>query len=143
MAESDATPTTPADDGRARVNTNGTVDVPGGRKAFVWCQDEATGHRFDVPARALPRKGVRVVEGYPLNFTRFGRPSKTRHEWESAGEDDLPPVQVAVAGVSTGEQVNAPAAAGVSTSGEAAQGASVSDGGTGENAVAAPKNRRA
>lgn len=77
MAESDATSTTPADDGLARVETNGTVDT-GGRRAFVWCEDEDTGHRFDLPARALPKKGVKVVVGYPLNFKKFGRTGKTR-----------------------------------------------------------------
>lgn len=79
MAESDETTTTPADDGRAYVQRNGTVDT-GGRPAFVWCEDEGTGHRFDMAARALPKRGVRVVEGYPLNFKRFARRAKTRLE---------------------------------------------------------------
>lgn len=74
----DATPTTtPADDGRARVNEDGTVDT-GGRPAWVWCQDPSTGHRFDYPSRALPRNGVEPVEGYPLNFKKHARPAKTR-----------------------------------------------------------------
>lgn len=77
MADDATPPTTPADDGRARVNPDGTVDT-GGRRAFVWCEDELTGHRFDVPSRALPKSGVKVVEGYPLNFKRFGRNGKTR-----------------------------------------------------------------
>lgn len=77
MAESDATSTTPADDGRAHVNENGTVDT-GGRRAFVWCEDTSTGHRFDMPSRALPKKGVKVVEGYPLNFKTTARAGKTR-----------------------------------------------------------------
>jgi hypothetical protein len=63
----------------ARVNENGTVDT-GGREAWVWCEDEVTGHRSDFASRALPKKGIRVVEGYPLNFKRFGRKAKTRLE---------------------------------------------------------------
>jgi hypothetical protein len=74
----DATPTTtPADDGLARVNPDGTVDT-GGRRAFVWCEDEVTRHRFDVPSRVLPKSGIKVIEGYPLNFKRAGRTGKTR-----------------------------------------------------------------
>lgn len=89
MAESDATSTTPADDGRARVESNGTVDT-GGRRAFVWCQDESTGHRFDVPARALPKRGVKVVEGYPLNFKATARAAKTRKQLAAdAAESDV------------------------------------------------------
>lgn len=126
MAESDATPTTPADDGRARVNSKGGVDVSGGRRAFVWCQDEGTGHRFDLPARALPKKGVRVVEGYPLNFTRFARTAKARLEWETAGEDEIQPADLA----------------GNSASGGVEQGAPVGDGGAGQ-AVPAPRKRGA
>lgn len=73
----DATPTpAPADDGRAHVNSDGTVTTS--RRAFVWCQDESTGGRFDVPAQTLPRSGVRPIEGYPLNFKRQGRNGKTR-----------------------------------------------------------------
>jgi len=101
MAESDETTTTPADDGRARVSRNGTVDT-GGRPAFVWCQDDGTGHRFDLPVRALPKKGVTVIEGYPLNFKRHARAAKTR--LELAGD----PAEVDVAGdVDAGAQVPA------------------------------------
>lgn len=78
MAESDTQTTPPAaEDGRARVNPNGTVSTEGGREAFVWCQDNGTGHRFDLPARALPIQGVTVIEGYPLNYNRIGREPKT------------------------------------------------------------------
>lgn len=102
MAESDETTTTPADDGRARVLPNGKVDT-GGRKAFVWCQDDVTGHRFDLFHQALPKRGVTVVEGYPLNFKRFGRPGKTRLQLaddpaETGGAGDQPAPEISPSG---------------------------------------------
>lgn len=112
----DATPTTtPADDGRAYVQPNGKVDT-GGRPAFVWCEDTSTGHRFDLSHRALPKKGVKVIEGYPLNFKRFGRRGKTRlelpgdpAETDVTGTVDAGQTPAEPAG--TGDQAHAEAAA--------------------------------
>jgi hypothetical protein len=80
MADDATTTTTPAADGRAYANENGTVDT-GGRRAWVWCEDYDTGHRFDVLADRLPRYGARVVEGYPLHFAEHARDGKPRHVW--------------------------------------------------------------
>jgi hypothetical protein len=113
MAESDATPTTPADDGRARVNTNGTVDT-GGRRAFVWCEDEGTGHRFDLPAAALPKSGVKVVVGYPINFRKVARAAKTRVQLASD------PNEPATAEGDAKQQKAAPAVSETEAAGDAA-----------------------
>lgn len=114
MADDAQTTTTPADDGRARVTSKGTVDT-GGRRAFVWVTDESTGHRYDVPARRLPVKGLRVVEGYPLNFKTFGRPAKTRQEWsadadEPGGDDQAAVDQRAVELQAPGDEQLTPVA---------------------------------
>lgn len=79
MADATTT-TTPASYGRAYVSSKGTVDT-GGRRAWVWCQDADTGHRYDVLASRLPRKGLTPVEGYPLNFKQTAREAKTRQQW--------------------------------------------------------------
>lgn len=83
MADADET-TTPADDGRAHVNKDGTVHT-GDRPAWVWCSDPDTGHRFDVQADRLPRKGCDPVEGYPLHFGALARNAKPRREIDGAG----------------------------------------------------------
>lgn len=98
MADDATQTTTPAADGLAHVDSKGQVPTDG-RKAFVWVQDADTGHRYDVPARSLPRRGLTPVEGYPLNYNDGGRPAKSRVDWQadeaettSAGEQDLTPV---------------------------------------------------
>lgn len=58
-----------------KINQDGTVDT-GGRRAWVWCKDPTTGHRFDVLASRLPRRGAEPVPGYPLNFRRVARDGK-------------------------------------------------------------------
>lgn len=76
MAEPNAAPV------GARVNSSGGVDT-GGRKAWIWVQDETTGHRFDVRAAALPTPDVTVVVDYPINYRADSRPGKTRAQWET------------------------------------------------------------
>lgn len=123
----DTTPT-PAPLGRARVQPNGTVDTGGG-PAWVWAEDEGTGHRFDIRSTALPRKGVRVVPDYPLNMKRFGRPAKTRHQWEQdpAEREIRPavpaPLPAPIGDVVAGEPDTTPDAgtAGSATTGKAAR----------------------
>lgn len=55
------------DDGRVTAH---------GPKAWIWCTDESTGARIDVPAGRLPREGLTPVDGYEVNFGRFGRDPK-------------------------------------------------------------------
>lgn len=57
------------------INDDGSVATRKG-KGFVWVHDETTGARYDVPARMLPRHGLRVVEGYPVNYQPQARAAK-------------------------------------------------------------------
>lgn len=109
----DATPTTtPADDGRAHVTPNGKIHNPRGGRVWVWCQDDVTGHRYDVASTRLPLAGVKPVAGYRLNRKPLARPAKTRLQWEADdaesavdGAQDVAPVadQAAPDGPVTGD----------------------------------------
>lgn len=83
--------------GQAHVNDAGGVDT-GGHRAWVWCEDSVTGHRFDVLATSLPLDGLTVVEGYPLHFKTAARPGKSRTAWES---DPAEPTEAAPAPTTT------------------------------------------
>lgn len=82
MADATTHQPPPPADGRAHPGPDGLTEAVV-RRAFVWCQDAATGHRYDVPAVRLPVDGVIPVDGYPLNFKPQARPGKPRPEWES------------------------------------------------------------
>lgn len=75
MADNAETTTPGAHPDAVVINENGSVNTRNG-KGFVWVHDEITGARYDVPARMLPRQGLRVVEGYPVNYQRDARAAK-------------------------------------------------------------------
>lgn len=76
MADDATTPAPGTHPDAVVINDNGSVTTRKG-KGFVWVHDESTGARYDVPARMLPRAGIRAVEGYPVNYQPQGRAPKT------------------------------------------------------------------
>lgn len=76
-------------DGAAHPQPDGTVPT-GDEPAWVWVQDDQTGHRYDVKSGRLPVDGLRVVDGYPLNFNIMARRPKTREAWET--DPSEPPI---------------------------------------------------
>lgn len=84
------------------INDDGTVTTRY-QRGFVWVRDDATGNRFDVPARMLPRQGLTVVPNYPVNYDPTARPVKYR--LDLAGDRDEPELAEvsAVAGVAPGQ----------------------------------------
>jgi hypothetical protein len=76
MAETAQTPAPGTHPDAVVVNEDGSVTAHG-RKAWVWVHDETSGARYDVPATMLPRKGLRVVEGYPVNLKPQARAPKS------------------------------------------------------------------
>lgn len=76
MADDATTPAPGTHPDAVVINDNGSVTTRKG-KGFVWVHDESTGARYDVPARMLPRAGIRPVEGYPVNYQPQGRSPKT------------------------------------------------------------------
>lgn len=85
MADDATTPAPGTHPDAAVINDNGSVTTRKG-KGFVWVHDETTGARYDVPARMLPRAGIRPVEGYPVNYQPQARAPKTALQL-----GDLPP----------------------------------------------------
>jgi hypothetical protein len=69
------------------INDDGSVTTRY-QRGFVWVSDDASGNRFDVPARMLPREGLTVVPGYPVNYDPTGRPPKYR--LDLSGDRDEP-----------------------------------------------------
>jgi hypothetical protein len=75
MAETAQTPAPGTHPDAVVVNDDGSV-TQHGRKAWIWVHDETSGARYDVPAAMLPRKGLRVVDGYPVNLRPQARAPK-------------------------------------------------------------------
>lgn len=73
-------------------------NVGRGEIPFVWVQDDATGHRYDVAETAIG-EGVTRVPGVPLNWTESARPPKYRTdkggEAPSAAPDAPPATEAA------------------------------------------------
>lgn len=57
------------------VDDDGKVTAHG-PKTWIWCTDESTGARIDIPASRLPKDGLTPVDGYAVNFGRFARDPK-------------------------------------------------------------------
>lgn len=116
MAETSAVP----QDGLAHPDQDGSVDT-GGRRAYVWCQDDTTGHRYDVPATRLPMPGVTPINRYPLNFRALARHPKPLAVWESDPSEPADPANPAPADPSTPAAAESSSAVAVSSSNRAAR----------------------
>lgn len=81
-------PTT-APDATVVVNDDGSVTAHGPR-AWVWCTDESTGARMDIPASMLPKPGLTPVPGYSVNLKTRGRDAKSAVELSTLGNPDAP-----------------------------------------------------
>lgn len=78
MAEDATNPAAPGTHPDAVViNDDGSVTTRTGR-GWVWVHDETTGARCDVPPSMLPRPGLTVVPGYPVNYGPQARPPKPK-----------------------------------------------------------------
>lgn len=62
---------------------------PPGRIPFVWCQDDSTGHRYDIREDVLT-DGMTPVKDYPLNWSGAAREPKfatTKSGADSVADD--------------------------------------------------------
>lgn len=92
-----------ADPNLPTVRDDGTVDT-GDRPGWVWVSDTQTGHRFDVRSNRLPRYGVEVVPGVPVNYGKAARSAKAFVG--KGGEPATPrPAEVASGDVARAERI--------------------------------------